>query len=621
MLVQSKPRVFAIALIFFAILYIIFIIHETFFGDINIIRTKETTVNVNNPALLHEIESLKLQNIQLKEQNTEIQHANNALQLQREQLLHQNDNNKANYYLLYGFCSVGNGMYKYHHIIMDSFKSYISLSYPKWIMLNISIESFLIDVNYNYTHSKLLNFTEINVPSINIYKDKFQWIFEPCCEKYFNLKDFNLKEYYDKNKHQLQTITLPIPQTIKEYLNQTQNINIIDDNEREAHNHQVTINHHKYINYSIDISDDIILSNIWQNNIYINSNIKYLQSLCNGRPFLMTMSGESFDAWKIKKHVPHHGISTDLHIQRTRSWPRPKCIVVSYIQGILQRDLTFDRDWGPHTDYVWNLMNYNKLILNKSEDINNIISHKNRFCSFTVKYLMLYGYYFADAFIRHTFNWMISEQYKHCDMLGLYHDDETSINQLCNNKNPKYKSFPAWHHLLVECQQNYKFSINMENTMTYGYSSEKIYTGLLAMTIPIYFGNKDIGNIVNLDRIIYCELPDQIVVDMRKEWWQQKHIIIKELGLDTRTNPGQNKTVQIMMEPMIKKWAMEGYGPYLQKCVDEMIAVDNNFTLYKWKLSQNIVPHNSFKRSHYDGTITVESIINVMKYLESPLFH
>eukprot|EP01083_Nonionella_stella_P058578 153380_1 len=108
---------------------------------------------------------------------------------------------------------------------------------------------------------------------------------------------------------------------------------------------------------------------------------------------------------------------------------------------------------------------------------------------------------------------------------------------------------------------------------------------------------------------------------MRKEWWQQKHIIIKELGLDTRTNPGQNKTVQIMMEPMIKKWAMEGYGPYLQKSVDEMIAVDNNFTLYKWKLSQNIVPHNSFKRSHYDGTITVESIINVMKYLESPLFH
>ena len=41
---------------------------------------------------------------------------------------------------------------------------------------------------------------------------------------------------------------------------------------------------------------------------------------------------------------------------------------------------------------------------------------------------------------------MITEQYKHCDMIGLYHDDETDINYLCNNKNPKYKDWPASHH-------------------------------------------------------------------------------------------------------------------------------------------------------------------------------
>ena len=268
---------------------------------------------------------------------------------------------------------------------------------------------------------------------------------------------------------------------------------------------------------------------------------------------------------------------------------------------------------------VWNMMDYNKLVFEK-RDMEYILQQKNRFCAFTVKNIMIYTKYFADALIRHTFNLMISAQYKHCDMLGLYHDEETPIDQLCNKKNPKYKDWPAWHHLLVDCQKHFKFSINMENTLTFGYTSEKIYTGLLANTIPIYFGNKDIAKIINLDRIIYCEIPDQVVVDLREEWWEQQKVIKRALGVSERKDPDANRTLQILMDPLVKKWALEQYGPYLQSCVDEMIEIDKNYTQYKWKLSQDIVPRNSFEKSHYDGSVIVKSIIDIMKYLKSPLF-
>ena len=321
--------------------------------------------------MLHEIEALKLENLRLEKEKNEMDIKNKALQIQQENLISHHDTNnlthntkyECDYYLLYGFCSKGNGINRYHYIIMDSFKAFIASQFPQWILLNISIESFLIHhSNENYTHQKLLDFTQANVPSIDINKDKFQWIFEPCCEKHFSRKDLNLKELYQHNstlnldKHlNLTDISLPRPQTAKDFMQKHYGIDIVDDNEREDHSHIVTMNHRKYksINqsyeYEINIPDDelnaVRLSNMWQNNIYIHSNIKYLQSLATNRPLLISISGEVFDAWRIRKRSWLHGHGVDLHMQRTLSWPRPGCIVTAYIQGILQRDLTFDRDW------------------------------------------------------------------------------------------------------------------------------------------------------------------------------------------------------------------------------------------------------------------------------------
>ena len=160
----------------------------------------------------------------------------------------------------------------------------------------------------------------------------------------------------------------------------------------------------------------------------------------------------------------------------------------------------------------------------------------------------------------------------------------------------------------------------MENTLTYGYTSEKIYTGLLANTIPVYFGNKEIEKIINLDRIVYCRIPDEKVVSLRNEWRSARKEMQVRLGVDQRSNPDDNGTLQILMDPLVKKWAVNSYGPYLQKCIDEVIEIDQNDTLYKWKLAQDIVPNNSFANSHYDGTVVTDSLLDIMRYLQSPLF-
>lgn len=215
---------------------------------------------------------------------------------------------------------------------------------------------------------------------------------------------------------------------------------------RPAWSHMVSVEEEFAANYSIPTAAEERLSQIWQKNVYISSSIESVDSLSNHRPLLLTMSGETFDAWRILKNRNMHGQGTDVHIQRTHSWPRPGCIVTAYIQGILQRDLHFERNWGPHTDDVWNLMNYDRLITDYGDDdglrqqaVERAFAEKERFCSLTTKNIMIYSKYFADALVRHSFNVMISEQYKRCDLLGLYHDKDTPKNVLCNDNNPKYK--------------------------------------------------------------------------------------------------------------------------------------------------------------------------------------
>ena len=113
------------------------------------------------------------------------------------------------------------------------------------------------------------------------------------------------------------------------------------------------------------------------------------------------------------------------------------------------------------------------------------------------------------------------------------------------------------------CKKGYRFSIDMENTREMGYISEKIFTGLMGHTIPVYFGSPSIGDYVNIDRIIHCDVPESLLATARLE-------------IDT--------SLQITNTELVDKFA--GLAePWLQQCVDKVVMVENNATLLESKLT------------------------------------
>ena len=208
-----------------------------------------------SPDLMQKIERLRLENMELKREREKMENENRALKVQRDDLIQneiitQNDDNGDNaqtesvsnqisvvsngsdpkYWFLYGHCPLTNGMWRYHLIIMDDLKRRMSIEFPHWIMVNVSIAEWLDNLGSNYTHSDLLSFTQSVVPSLSMSEDRWQWIFEPQCEKYFNLgRQWMMKRYYRDHKEETNLQQIQMPRTFKQWMNETLSVNIIDD--------------------------------------------------------------------------------------------------------------------------------------------------------------------------------------------------------------------------------------------------------------------------------------------------------------------------------------------------------------------------------------------------------
>ena len=91
--------------------------------------------------------------------------------------------------------------------------------------------------------------------------------------------------------------------------------------------------------------------------------------------------------------------------------------------------------------------------------------------------------------------------YKHIDALGksCYNitDDFDPNERYIFNDNSTYND------IAVQKYSKYKFVLALENSIGDGYITEKLINPLLANSIPIYAGPKDVFNIINKKRIIY----------------------------------------------------------------------------------------------------------------------
>lgn len=127
-----------------------------------------------------------------------------------------------------------------------------------------------------------------------------------------------------------------------------------------------------------------------------------------------------------------------------------------------------------------------ELILAGSDYLNNQavfkkedLSQKTEFCSF------VYSNYRAEIQRKMIFDKL--SEYKKVNAGGAY------LNNTVERVDNK-----------LEFEMKHKFSIAFENSSRSGYTTEKIVSSLVAKTIPLYWGNPNIGKEFNTKRFINC---------------------------------------------------------------------------------------------------------------------
>jgi len=115
-------------------------------------------------------------------------------------------------------------------------------------------------------------------------------------------------------------------------------------------------------------------------------------------------------------------------------------------------------------------------------------NNKTKFCNF------IYSNSRAHK-IRDEFFFTLSK-YNKVDSLGSH------LKNVNKEISPPYKG--SWFLESIREKAPYKFSIAFENTSHIGYTTEKILSSMLANTIPIYWGNKDVSKLYNNNSFINC---------------------------------------------------------------------------------------------------------------------
>ncbi|KAK4524226.1 hypothetical protein GAYE_SCF02G2125 [Galdieria yellowstonensis] len=147
---------------------------------------------------------------------------------------------------------------------------------------------------------------------------------------------------------------------------------------------------------------------------------------------------------------------------------------------------------------------------------------KTKFAAFAARYCSRDN---KQGETRTRFFDMVSTKYKSVDALG---------NCRHNVDPPTQVEPPFDNHrdMVISWYRPYKFTLCFENTQLMGYITEKLFNGLLADTVPIYWGTPDIDELVNTDAIIVCNeegdntfhscIDELVALDRNASLWIQK---------------------------------------------------------------------------------------------------
>lgn len=183
-----------------------------------------------------------------------------------------------------------------------------------------------------------------------------------------------------------------------------------------------------------------------------------------------------------------------------------------------------------------------------------MLLQKSEFCSF------VYSNYRAEKERRQMFETLSS--YKKVNAAGSY---------LNNMDGQKIKN-----KLVFEMQ--HKFSIAFENSSRSGYTTEKIASALAAKTIPIYWGNPNIGKEFNTKRFINCH-----------EYRSFDEVLEKVKELDTNDDLYLEMINQPIMAPGYNfNEVRSGIDGFLQRIIDQPITQAKRRTINPIKAMEQV---------------------------------
>lgn len=138
----------------------------------------------------------------------------------------------------------------------------------------------------------------------------------------------------------------------------------------------------------------------------------------------------------------------------------------------------------------------NEITLNQAK---KLINSKLKFCCFI--------YSNGNAHPMRDYLFYEISKYKQIDSLGKH---------LHNTPIPPSRGHKNWRELSIEMKSKYKFSIAVENASYEGYTSEKLLSSFQAHTVPIYWGNPNIGKEYNQEAFIDCSQYENIEKIIRR---------------------------------------------------------------------------------------------------------
>jgi hypothetical protein len=152
------------------------------------------------------------------------------------------------------------------------------------------------------------------------------------------------------------------------------------------------------------------------------------------------------------------------------------------------------------------------------------------------------------------------------------------------------------HSSVAAIHADHKFAVTFENSGIEGYFTEKVVSGYIARSVPVYNGPPDFARVLNPKAVIDCGLP--LNVTSYASSLRMKNKVCAALPVPASSCAPADKECVSEHGRRVRDLCAEAYHahvesllwPLLLKCADEVLRVDSDDALYDAMLAQPLVP-------------------------------